>query len=65
MQAVGSANVYLLPVLIGRLPKCSFSRPSWWASILGPFLFSPERKTLGCLFFQIQEMHHGKETLLW
>ena len=32
---------------------------------LGPFLCSPESKIWAATFSNLQEMHHGKEALLW
>jgi hypothetical protein len=65
IPAVGSANVSLLAVLLWSAASASFSRTSWRAAILGPFLCSPESQTPGCEFFQLQEMHDGKEVVLW
>jgi len=47
MLPVGSMNVYLLPFLFLFGSGRSFNRPSWWASMLGPFRFSPESETRG------------------
>ena len=44
--------------------SASFSRTSWRAAILAPFFAAPKVK-LGCDSFQLQEMHHGKEVVLW
>jgi hypothetical protein len=50
-----SDRVSLLPLLVFGCLTASFSRTSWRASIFGPFLCSPERKTTGCVYFQLQE----------
>jgi hypothetical protein len=47
MPPVGSTNVYLLPVLSCFGSGRPFSRPSWRASMFGPFRFSPESETRG------------------
>jgi hypothetical protein len=47
MLTVGSANVSLLAVLLGRLAAACFGRTSWRAATFGPFLSSPESQTSG------------------
>jgi hypothetical protein len=42
-----SESVSLLPFLFAGCLTASFSRASWWASISGPFLCSPESKNFG------------------
>ena len=65
MLQVGSANVSLLAAtfVIGCL--CLF-QPHLLAGLhLGPFICSPESKIWAATFSNLQEMHHGKEALLW
>jgi hypothetical protein len=47
MRRVGSANVDLLPVLLGCL--IAFDRTSWRAAILAPFI-QPRKSMVGCCF---------------
>src|SRR6476646_11835686 len=65
MLAVGSANLTLLAVsfLVGCL--CLFQPHLLAGFHLGPFLCSPESKIWAATFSNLQEMHHGKEALLW
>ena len=64
MLAVGSANLSLLAVSFWSAASASFSRTSWRASIWAPFLAAP--KVIWAVpFSNLQEMHHGKEALLW
>jgi hypothetical protein len=64
MAPVGSAKLYPPPVILKSAAYCSFSRPSWWASILASF-HSALKENFGLSFFPDQEMNHGKETVLW
>jgi hypothetical protein len=63
MLAVGSANLSLLAVSFWSAASASFSRTSWRASILAPFFAAP-KVTLGCDFFQLQEMHTWERSFI-
>jgi hypothetical protein len=66
MTPVGSANVYLLPVLMSAGWLLLF-QPHLLAGLhfSAPFFAAPKVKRRAASFFQIQEMHHGKEVVLW
>jgi hypothetical protein len=63
--AVGSANVSLLAASFWSAASASFSRTSWRAAILGPFLCSPESNGWAVPFSNCRRCTHGKEALLW
>ena len=51
--------------VFGRLPHALSTAPPGGPPFLAPFFAALKEKTLGCVYFQIQEMHHGKEVVLW
>lgn len=61
MQMVGTANVYLLPVLFASAGSYSFSRTSWRASVVPAILFAGPKKSVGPLNSSMQEMLPEKE----
>jgi hypothetical protein len=60
-----SERVSVSRFFLGRLPLPLSAAPPGGPPFLAPFFAAPESKFRAAHAFQIQEMHHGKETLLW
>ena len=65
MLAVGSANLTLLAAsLVCRLPLPLSAAPPGGPPF-GPLSLQPRKLIWAVPFSNLQEMHHGKEALLW